>query len=832
MQRRVSIITRWGLLSLALGLAVVSMGAQGRGGVAANPLRQVRVALGHGDLEEARRLAPASPEPARSLSLALVDLFEGKDADAHTKLLPLAERTPMGDAALELALLELRTGQAAAGRRRLETLIAVRTFAGPDDYLRLARAARAAREFLLANDAYQRIADVPRAEVQAEWGDLFLEHHQPGDAVVSYTKALELDDKWVPALLGLSRALEDENPEASRKALDQARTLAPNHPGVALLSAEQQLEGDDSAAALAALDQLAKVKPNSIEEAALRAAVAYKDAGMAGVELAVVKVRELNPTSALGYRLASEQAARAYRFDDAAELARKAVAIDAADPLAQFDLGLHLMRTGDEAGARAALDASWELDKGSGVTKNLLDLLDHLKTFEIVPHGEFLFKFAKEETAVLRTYALPLADEAYRQFSERYGIKPRGPILVEVFPTHDDFAVRTLGLPGLVGALGACFGRVVTMDSPRARPPGDFSWQATLWHELAHVFSLQLSEYRVPRWLTEGISAYEEHRRQAAWGRELTLEYARELGAGKNFGLKKLPEAFKHPESLSLAYFEASLVVEHLVALKGEAGLRTLLLAYAGGAKDLDAFTKGFGQSLDEVETSFQAFVKQRYGALAEALRSPGAPIVVSDLAALEARAKGAPGNFPSQLALGQALVRADQLDEARAPLERAAALAPQASGDSSPHALLARIAESQKDLAKARREWRALLEYDHTNVAAARRLAELAAATQTPDDEDFALRLVADLDPFDAAIHGGLGRRLLAKGDAAPALIEFQAALALGPVNAAEAHTDAAEALLKLGRTAEARTEALTALKTAPTFARAQDVLLAASPR
>ena len=50
--------------------------------------------------------------------------------------------------------------------------------------------------------------------------------------------------------------------------------------------------------------------------------------------------------------------------------------------------------------------------------------------------------------------------------------------------------------------------------------------QATLWHEMAHVFTLQLSKYRVPRWLTEGLSQYEEHRRSAPWGRELTMQYA------------------------------------------------------------------------------------------------------------------------------------------------------------------------------------------------------------------------------------------------------------------------------------------------------------------
>ena len=75
-----------------------------------------------------------------------------------------------------------------------------------------------------------------------------------------------------------------------------------------------------------------------------------------------------------------------------------------------------------------------------------------------------------------------------------------------MFPKHDDFAVRTLGLPGMIGALGACFGRVVTLDSPKARPPGEFQWEATLWHELGHVITLQMSNQRVPRWLTEGIS--------------------------------------------------------------------------------------------------------------------------------------------------------------------------------------------------------------------------------------------------------------------------------------------------------------------------------------
>ena len=48
--------------------------------------------------------------------------------------------------------------------------------------------------------------------------------------------------------------------------------------------------------------------------------------------------------------------------------------------------------------------------------------------------------------------------EALKTLSARYGFTPKGPILVEIFPVHDDFAVRNLGLPGMIGALGAFSG--------------------------------------------------------------------------------------------------------------------------------------------------------------------------------------------------------------------------------------------------------------------------------------------------------------------------------------------------------------------------------------
>src|SRR5436190_17359286 len=147
-------------------------------------VQRVRLALGHGQVEEARRLADAIAGSAgKNLGSALVDIFEGKDEDARTKLEPLALVNKAGDAAVELGLLEFRHGQRSQSYQRLNAIASIRTFTTPDDYFRLARAARGIREFLLANDAYNRIANEPRADIQTEWGDVFLERHANGEAV-------------------------------------------------------------------------------------------------------------------------------------------------------------------------------------------------------------------------------------------------------------------------------------------------------------------------------------------------------------------------------------------------------------------------------------------------------------------------------------------------------------------------------------------------------------------------------------------------------------------------------------------------------------------------
>ena len=109
---------------------------------------------------------------------------------------------------------------------------------------------------------------------------------------------------------------------------------------------------------------------------------------------------------------------------------------------------------------------------------------------------------------------------------KRYGFELKEPVIVELYPEHDDFAVRTSGLPG-IGLLGVTFGYLVAMDSPTGRADSDFHWGTTLWHEMAHVFTLEATNHLVPRWFSEGVSVYEEWSTGPLPGRHIPLPVLR-----------------------------------------------------------------------------------------------------------------------------------------------------------------------------------------------------------------------------------------------------------------------------------------------------------------
>jgi tetratricopeptide (TPR) repeat protein len=180
-------------------------------------------------------------------------------------------------------------------------------------------------------------------------------------------------------------------------------------------------------------------------------------------------------------------------------------------------------------------------------------------------------------------------------------------------------------------------------------------------------------------------------------------------------------------------------------------------------------------------------------------------------------------------MALGRALRKDGEKDEAIKVFERAAALVPMAGGEESPHQQIASIALEQKDQPRAIAALTSLVAVDFNNVEAARALAGMLRQSGVEDAAKLqpVYQRIAAIDPFDAESHTMLGRFALQKDDADAAAREFRAVIALGPVDRAGAYTDLAESYFKGGKKAEAKKQALNALEIAPNYERAQDLLL-----
>ena len=823
------------LLSLLLAPAPAASASQPAEELTADERfhRDATRALAHGDREAAAELAagrdPSDPAAVALLARLLIDV--GDYGQAEALLDPVAEANPSSVAGLEFARLLLGLGRAGEAVPFLEAVIVngLNSFDGLSQYYG-ALASRAAGSFRRANTflrgAARALPDDPA--IHTAWGELFLEKYNNPDALQSFQDALELDEEWVPALVGMARVLANENPPVARGAVERALGIDESNVGAHLFVAELELGDRNRDTARESIDRALAVNPRSLEARSLLAAIAWLEDRTDDFAAEVDRVLAINPAYGDVYRIAGSQTARAYRFPEAVELVRRALELDPDNTRAYAELGMHLLRTGDEPAARVALERSFEDDPYDVVTFNLLQMMDNLDEFETIESGDLVVRLHPDEAPVLREYVVDIAQEALDELSARYEMTVQTPVLVEVFPNHDDFAVRTLGLPGMLGALGACFGQVVTLDSPRARPPGDFNWMSTLWHEIAHVITLQMSKQRLPRWLSEGISTYEEKRKHLAWGRDQVLEFANALNDGTLLSLSEIERGFTRPESISLSYFYASVVVEHLIEAYGMEALRTLIRAYGDGLETEEALAR-IDLDYERLQASFDAVVEEQFGALRRSLENAprNLPEGPERVEALRKLAEEQPDNFNVQFGLGQALREAGDTAAARAAFERAAALAPMATGLGSPRGQLASLAEAEGDAERAMVELERLLEYDETSIDAVRRFAALAERAGDDVRLQAAYERLIEIDPFDPVSHQTLGRIAKEAGRTEEAVRELEVALALGPVDRVAAHADLAETLFAAGRLAEARRQTLAALEIAPTYDRALELLL-----
>jgi tetratricopeptide (TPR) repeat protein len=817
--------------ALAVSVGLVLLGLVVSGAVAAAqarrtrpPLQQATRALLDGRYDEVDQLtAPLDQRDPNVVALkARAAIARGRYAEAETTLRPVAMRAPASAAALELGLLGQMLGQSDA------TGILRGVAADASDLVVAGRALHALGAFDDANDVFRNAAArAPKEpEVNTAWGELYLDAHQKADALELFKAALEGDPTWTPALLGAARALVDDDPPQAIAAAKKALEINPSYVDAHVFLASEAMDQDHKDEARQSLQKAFAVNPSSLDAHAGLAAIAYVEDKTADFDAEVARALAIAPTYGEVYSVAGELAAHNYRFDEAVALVRRGLALKPRNPQMLSDLGMHLLRTGDEPGARAALEASFKLFPRDKPTLNLLGMLDKLDKFVTVRDGDLIFRFHPDEAAVLQEYAIPLAHKALNDYAARYEFTPRGPILIEVFPKHDDFAVRNVGLPGMIGALGACFGRVVTMDSPKARQNA-FQWEATLWHELGHVVTIQVSNQRVPRWLTEGISEYEQKRARAEWARQMDMEFASLMNDDKVIKLRDLNAAFTDPRKISIAYFQGSVVVEYLVDTYGQAGLNKLLRAYGEGLDTSAALKSALDTDFDQMQSGFDQALERRFGSIRRALAgADGEALAKKSAEELRTLAAAEPRSYWVQMALGRALRKGGDTDGAMRAFDAAANLVPLAPA---PHGQKAQIAMEKKDRILAIAELQALVAVDFDNVDAARDLASEMRKAGINDVVRIRAvneRIVA-VDPYDGDAHTILGRLAMDRNEAEAATRDFKVALALNPVDRAAAHTDLAGSYFKAGKMSDAKKQTLAALEIAPTYPPAQELLL-----
>jgi len=657
---------------------------------------------------ELLELAPDDAEARQSLAAVLIAVGKYEEAEAELRrTVEIADRLPKDEIAPEselrtvrheladllrlrgrneearaitAAILEDRPGDYRAlalqgflhldrGRRdeaqKIFLDLAARTRRQPtrdfEDLLALGQSLMAVRGYTnsaqLAKDALDEAKEIrPLSErLAVERGRLYLAKYQSGDAInYELRPVLSRNENLVEARVALVDAyIYRFEYYRGKEEVETALATNPHHPRALLQRAFFAVDDYDFPEAQRLAREALEVNPWSTEALSVLAATQYLLEDRESFEATCKQVLEIDPTYGELYHITANLVALLRRYEEARTLCQKAVEIDPLNWLALTSLGRYCLNTGHDEVAIKHLEKAQENDPFRYAWRlNMLEVARFFRQFVAIDNERFRLKLHVDESPVMRSYLTALLEQAYASLTRKYGFEPENPTVVEMFPSQADFAVRTIGFEGIQGVLGACFGRVMTLNSPRALPPGSFVWARTAWHEFAHVITLQLSNYRVPRWLTEGLSVYEEGEAHRTWARDQDYDLFNAYKNGKIFPIHELNGAFRSP-AIVMAYYQSGLLCSYLAETYGFEKLVDMLKAYGKGLSTEEVFTTVFERKTEEIDAEFLAHISRIVGRIrAEPLRDR------DTLDKLRFRVKADPEDFDATIELAAAYLQ------------------------------------------------------------------------------------------------------------------------------------------------------------------------------
>jgi len=597
--------------------------------------------------------------------------------------------------------------------------------------------------------------------------------------------------------------------------------------------AELHLAMNNEKDAAAELEKISSRFPNYLPALALRAILADRHNDATAVTRLCQQSAEINPKAPDIYIRLGEDAARRYLFRESVVHFRKALELDPENWSAAAELGTSLSRLGEEKEAKALLERAFERDPYNVLAGNLLSLFDDFAKYDTIRTAHFLIRLHRDDKPIIGATAATLSEAAYKSMAARYNVTLPNPILIEIFPKHDEFAVRCFGLPGAQVFLGICFGRLVAMDSPRARGQGDFNWQETLWHEIAHVFHLELTANRIPRWLAEGIAVYEATNARREWDMNMEVVMIRALRSAELLPLRDLDDGFtRRPDLVSLAYYQASQIIAFIERKYGFNKVLALFPYFRQGKKTDEAISAVFGQSVDEFDKAFQEFLRERFHPSRVKVEWPYSQIDPAkgppkEIETLHKSAEDEPQNFFANLYYGVRLAETGSSSEAENYLKKAKALLPEYVDAKNPYLLLAELYWKQNRRREAVAELEYLTAKNGKGFQEAVRLSEWQLALGDTAAATRAVERALAIFPYKVELQSQYGRLLIARRQPQKAVQTFRTVLAMNPIDRADAYCWLAQAYLAWGQKLPAKKHALLALEIAPNFERAQEILL-----
>lgn len=680
-------------------------------------------------------------------------------------------------------------------------------------------------------------------EAHTLWADLFLEKYNAADAERSYQDALDVNARYVPALVGIAQVVGDE------RSLQRALAINPNSVQALETYAQLLMINGREQEAEEYFDKVLELNPESLKTLSVLAASAALEERMDDFAGYQQRVEAFSPGNAEFLGHIADSFGNNYRFEEAVHYARASIEADPEYWQGHTLLGSNLIRLGEEEEGRQSLEIGFDNDPFNVMTSNMLKVFDTLETYATVESEHFKVHMSERDSLILWPYLEPLLEESWETLTAKYGFEPESKILIEVFENSADFAVRSVGLPDIGPLVGICFGKVITLISPDTLTA---NWQEIVWHEFMHVITLQMTQNRMPRWLSEGISVWEEREGRPYWGRSQGLDLIRAAQEQKLLPVGELNSGFsgaRNNADLSFAYFQSYLVVDYIAQTYGFEKLVELIYQYGEIKEDADRFRSVFELDIDDFDAGFRGWIDQRVKEINVYAHTEDVPdegdghghgirenssAILAELynnASLKqhmrARIEENSRDFQAYLQLGIVLFKEESFAEAKQYLETAHEMLPSYTGYPSPALVLAQIYEREGNR-QSRLQWlEVLMENLQHDYGSAMVLAQAALEDSDFERAAYFLDRAIQVDPYRSEVHELKARYAETVNDSAAAVTEYEVLMQLEISDPVEARTNLAQAYLNNGQASKAKQNLLYALEQAPSYERAQRLLL-----